>query len=286
MTVLDVDLVVNCYERTYQKVLSHGFVTALEKQANFKFAKKTILINNVTDRNRAAILAHSLQSSGEISNWFFVADELPHALEVVGLTEKDLGRTIHYSDCALVAVTLNGSPYICYWDAEVVLGQHNDWISESLALLEQRPDVLVANPQWDRELEALSHTKKPWIRRRWQPLETVGNFNLCYGFSDQLFLVKRADLAKPIYKEAHIASIRYPMSQISPIFEQRVDSYMRNHGLLRAVVKTTSYSHLGDDGVSHPSMTIRERIRDTLWRKILLRVAALVFATSKKFNCT
>ncbi len=221
MTVPEVDLVVNCYERTYQKVLSHGFVTALEKQTNFKFTQKIVLINNVIDRNRAVILAQRLQSSGEISNWFFVADELPHALEVVGLTEKDLGRTIHYSDCALVAVTLNGSPYICYWYAEVVLVQHNNWISESLALLEKRRDVLVANPQWDRELEALSHTKRPWIRRRWQPLETVGNFNLCYGFSDQLFLVRRGDLAKPIYKEFHIASFRYIHPQISQVGPRR-----------------------------------------------------------------
>ena len=284
MNTPEVDLVVNCYDRTYEKVLSPGFMNGLEKAAKFTFTRKTVLINNVTDRVRVAFLARELKNSGEISNWFFVADELPRALDIVGLTEKDLGRTIHYSEWALVAVTLNGSPYLCCWDADVILGQHSGWISEALGLLEMRSDVLVASPQSEHDLEVRSHINSPWTRRRWRPLEEVQNFKLGYGFSDQLFLAKRANLTKPIYKEFCIPSVAYPMSQISPIFEQRVDSYMRNHKLLRAVITSSSYTHTGNMGASYPRMTIIERARDLLIRRFGVKLLAFIFCTQKKFN--
>ena len=90
-----VDLVVNCYERTYRNVLSPGFMNAREQSARFSFTRKVVLINNVADRAHATSLAQQRQETGEISDWFFVADELPRALANVGLNQTDLGRTAH-----------------------------------------------------------------------------------------------------------------------------------------------------------------------------------------------
>ncbi len=279
-----VDLVVNCYERTYRNVLSPGFMNAREQSARFSFTRKVVLINNVADRAHATSLAQQRQETGEISDWFFVVDELPRALAIVGLNQTDLGRTAHYSDWALVAVTLPGSAYLCCWDAEAQLTAPQNWIGEALNLLEKRKDILVASPNSLDDSQTRAQIKKPWCRIRWRPLETVDNIQLGYGFSDQLFLAKRTELARPIYKEFCIASMAYPLSQINPIFEQRIDSYMRNHELLRAVITSTSYTHTGNMGASYPRMTIIERARDLLIRRFGVKLLAFIFCTQKKFN--
>ncbi len=56
-----VDLVVNCYQRTYRNVLSPGFMAAREQSVRFSFTRKVVLINNVADRDHATSLAQQRQ---------------------------------------------------------------------------------------------------------------------------------------------------------------------------------------------------------------------------------
>ena len=254
-----VDLVINTFERTYRDVLKPGHFVDIEAQNRFSFASKIALINNVHDRKDALMRAQDLVQAGEINAFHFVDEHLDHALAVTGLTREHLGGRIrHYSDFPLVAVTMDGAPWLLHWDAEVHLRNPINWIEPAVELMEDDPRVLVANPNW----------KRPTLEH--ETLETSGEFALGYGFTDQLFLVRRAELACPIYKRFCPASLRYPLAHIGPIFEQRVDAYMRSERRLRATHKMVVYVHPGNEGDPYPTATTIERLR--LFRnRVLLR---------------
>ena len=221
-----VELVVNVFERSYREVLVPGFFPTLAHQARRRFERRTVLVNNVEDAGDALARARALVDAGEVDAVHRVADRLDDALAATGLRREDLGRIPHYSDCALTAVTLPGPPYLVYWDADVTLETPCNWIDPSLALLGRDREVLVASPAW------------PGFAHRGD-----GAFAFDHGFSDQLFLVERARLARPVYRHRCLATLRYPMTHIAWIFEARVDAYMRCTGKRRAIYQEARYTH-------------------------------------------
>jgi hypothetical protein len=245
-----VDLVVNTFERTYRDALSGGFFRGIEAQNRFRFARRVALINNVHDRADAESRAAALVESNELDCYHVVEDRLAYALERTGLTASDLGRIPHFSDCSLVAVTLDGAPWLLYWDADVQLEQPADWITPSIELMESDPRVFAANPNWPA----------PTLDR--ETIETRGDFVLGQGFSDQMYLVRRRDFAAPIYGERCVARLRYPMAAVGYVFEARVDAHMRHHGLVRATYTKARYSHPHSEaGSGSFKMTPLERLR-------------------------
>ena len=253
---VSVDLVVNCFERTYRQVLKPGYFPNIESMLCRRFTRTVALINNVTDREAAKRSAEALVECGDITEYYFVSELLDEALELVGLTREDFGRIIHFSDCALVAITLPGSDWLLYWDADVVLQKPCDWVAPALDLLASDPRILVANPSWEGQLRS-------------EILSESGDFDLGYGFSDQVFLVRRRDLARPIYNERCAASMRYPLSHIALVFEARVDAYMRVHRRLRATYRGAVYVH---DHVSSTSLSSHHtRGFREQWRRLLRR---------------
>lgn len=246
MPVPDVDLVVNTFEKTYRSVLGTDLLSQIENENRYAFARRVVLINNVNDPDDARRLAEEAVERGWITSYCFVADHLSSALEKTGVSETEMRRTMHFSDCALVAVTLDGSPWLLYWDADVRMAKPHDWVSPSLALMETDARVMVANPQ---PLEV-------------KPLERDGEFVITQGFSDQVFLCRRSDFARPIYGERCVARWRYPMIAIEPIFEARVDSWMRHNDRFRAVYMAARYVHpKHGEGDRYPGMTVVERLR-------------------------
>src|SRR6187200_1409993 len=97
----DVDLVVNTFERSYRKVLQPGVFDRIAEENRFRFAKRVALVNNVDDATHVRELAQPLLDSGEIDELRFVADLLTEAMRVTGITENDLGRIRHYTDCSI-----------------------------------------------------------------------------------------------------------------------------------------------------------------------------------------
>jgi hypothetical protein len=57
-----------------------------------------------------------------------------------------------------------------------------------------------------------------------------------------MYLVRTVDFRVLIYEEINDASERYPKYG-GELFEKRVDSWMRNHGNIRATSKQASYLH-------------------------------------------
>ncbi|MEE8143075.1 MAG: hypothetical protein V3T77_08245 [Planctomycetota bacterium] len=252
----EVDLVINCFARTCERVLAPGFFARIEEQNQYPLARRILLINNVEDEAEALCRAASLVSQGEVDAYYLVREHLEAAFEATGLKAKDLGRIPQYSDGSLAAVTLPGSPWLLHWDAEVELQQPVNWIGPALRLMERDPRIMVANPAWSES----------GLER--ETIEESGDFALGYGFSDQLYLVRRRELAAPVYQERCPASLRYPLAHIALTFEARVDAYMRTHGRLRATYKKGSYLH-PETRHSYPRARFWERWKRRRYRRLI-----------------
>jgi hypothetical protein len=253
----DVDLVVNVFERTYRRTLEPGVIAAIREANRRPFARSVVLVNNVTDRADAAERAQRLLDGGEIDEFHFVEDRLDEALRVTGLRRGELDPLLHYSDAPLVAAVLAGSPWMLYWDPEAHLAEPRDWITPALELMERDARVMVANPSWEL---ADDDGRRPGLER--ETVELDDGFALGHGFSDQLFLVRRATLAAPIYRQRCIVSIVYPAAHKAEVFEARVSAHMRHHARLRATSLAASYVTDSSAGVSsYPPSGVRETLR-------------------------
>ena len=221
----DVDLVVNCFERTYRDVLAPGTFARIEADNRRRFAMRTALVNNVADRHDARARARVLLDSGELDRVVFVSDRIDAALARTGVPHGELSWHL---DWALVAVTLDGPDLALHWDADVRLRAAADWVGPAVELLARDRRVLVANPNWqDPTLAAFT-------------LEQAGPFSLGHGFSDQVFLGRRSELGRPIYGQRCLARWRYPFPGS---FEARVDAHLRHAGRLRATHRDVVYEH-------------------------------------------
>lgn len=245
----DIDLVINTFERTYREVLKSGFFAAVEKQNLIQFCRKVVLINNVNNLQDAKMRAQILIESGELDAFYVVSDLIQPALKCTGLSVKTLGRLPYYSTGLLVAINLKESPWLVYWDAEIHLETPFNWIDPSIDMIEEDPRILIANPNW----------KGNGLKK--ETVERSGYFSLGYGFSDHVFLARRKDLAQPIYSKFCVASLRYPLSHISSVLEQRIDAWMRTHRRLRATYKNAIYIHPDNEGHSYPPEYIHEKFR-------------------------
>jgi len=258
----DVDLCVNCYERTYRAVLAPGFLQTVAEDHVHRFARRTVIVNNVEDRQEAEALARQRRESGEIDACFFVEDHIDEALRRTGLTAADIARAPHFTDWGLVLVSVPGPDWILHCDPEVRLQAPCDWVAPSIELMDHDGRVMVANPRWYAPTprhDTLARTT----------LEHVGDFALGLGFSDQLFLARRSELAKPIYRQRCLATRRYPMANVSPTFEARVDAWMRHHERLRANFVPAVYAHPDEIGGAYPTRRPRERARSLLNRALV-----------------
>ncbi|HWW91060.1 MAG TPA: hypothetical protein VNY35_09805 [Solirubrobacteraceae bacterium] len=258
----DVDLCVNCYERTYCSVLTKGFFPSVAEGLRHRFARRTAIINNVDDRSDAERRATALSDAGELDAWFFVEDHLDRALTTTGLEMREIARAPYFTDWGVVLVTVPGPDWVLHWDPEVRMQQPCDWITPSITLMERDPRVMIANPSW----YALTPRHDTLAR---STLEWTGDFSLGLGFSDQVFLGRRAELSAPIYGQRCLATRRYPMANVSRSFEARIDAWMRHHERLRATFLDATYAHPDEIGGAYPARRPREKMMSLLNRALI-----------------
>jgi hypothetical protein len=266
-TAAAVDLCVNCYERTYREVLRPGWFPQLAGEHVHAFERRTAIINNVDDRADAEARAERLRAAGELDAWFFVEDHIEEALDRTDLTRADLGRAPYFVDWGLVLVTVAGPDWLVHCDPEVRLRQPCDWVAPSIELMERDGRVMVANPCWYAPTprhDTLARTT----------LETRPGFSIGLGFSDQLFLCRRSELAAPIYSQRCLAMRRYPMINVTPSFEARVDAWMRHHERLRANFLGAMYVHPDEIGEAYPARRPRERAATLLNNALIAAIRA------------
>jgi hypothetical protein len=263
--VSGVDLCVNCYERTYRDVLAAGFFPTLVADQARTFARRTAIINNVADRADADARAAHLADIGELDAWFFVEDHIEAALARAGLSRADLGRAPYFTDWGLVLVSAPGPDWLLHCDPEVRMRARSDWVTPAISLMDEDPRVMIANPRW------YAPTPRHDTLAR-STLETVGEFALGLGFSDQLFLCRRSEMAAPIYGQRCLASRRYPMANVGLSFEARVDAWMRHHGRLRANFLGAVYAHPDEIGDAYPARRPREKLGSLVNRALIAAV--------------
>jgi hypothetical protein len=255
----DVDLCVNCYERTYRDVLAPGFFAARTSDHVHRFARRTVLVNNVDDRAHVELLAAQRKAAGELDACFFVEDHIEEALRRTGVSAHEIARAPYFTDWGLVLVSLPGPDWLVHCDPEVRLQAPCDWIGPSIELMDDDRRVMVANPRW------YAPTPRHDTLAR-STLEQAGRFALGLGFSDQLFLCRRSELAAPIYSQRCIATRRYPMANVSRSFEARVDAWMRHHDRLRANYLDAVYVHPDEIGGAYPARSATEKLRSLINR--------------------
>lgn len=228
-----VDCAINVCEKTYRPVLEPGALGFRYAQHSYPFGRRLLTINNVRHRRHAAELAEAALRRGECDEYIFIEDYLDVALEVCGLTRRDLGAVAHYVDHHLVKAAYGEAEYLVVTTEDIELAGPFDWISTGIEALSRDTTNFACNPDW---------AAYPGAAAR-EALRYDDPFYIGFGFSDQCFLALRSNLAKPIYKEWNRASDRYPMSAVGRIFEARIDAYMRNHGLLRLTDSRVAYYH-------------------------------------------
>jgi hypothetical protein len=227
-----VTLETKCWEGDWKTLLLTNHLQVLAEANCFPFAERVLMINNVTDYPRVQAYAQRAVEIGLISKFIIVKDHAEEALSFFRLTPESLGRGYVYSVAELVSIYLCPTEFLLHFSGDSLPDQPCNWIPQALAAFESDRRVKVANLTWNRRYQ----------EARAESSEETADFYLGYGFSDQCYLIQPSDFRAPIYNEHHPASQRYP-AYGGELFEKKVDSWMRNHGHLRATYKHAAYLH-------------------------------------------
>lgn len=269
MSAPPVEFVMNCFERTLQVVTAPGFLSAAAAQQQHDFALRTLLINNVSDRAAAEKLAMACVSRGEVDRYRFVEDHIDEALRRSKLRPSDFGRYLHWSDCCLVALYLDGPEVICYVDGDLSLLGEGDWVSQGLAAFARDPRIAVANPNW-RSVDGETSVER-------EADEAGDGYFVGYGFSDQYFLCRKSTFhgrLKPRMLPmllASPASARYGGVELpgrgTLFLEQVIDQHMRRHGLMRITFTQREFTQVAIS--TYAPVGLAERLMDRAQRYLL-----------------
>jgi hypothetical protein len=273
--IVDVEFVLNCFERNIDAVLAPEFLTRAMAQHRYPFALRTVLINNVSDPERAALMAESAVNRGEIDRYLFVNQLVEEGLRVTNLRRRDFGRYLHWSDCCLAALVADGPDHLCYVDVDLELKEPTDWISPALDVMAVDPRVKVGNPNW---VMADGRTTVA------EESDDIGvSHFIGYGFTDQVFLVRRSHFARslrtrvvPLWVQCP-ATLRWTGAQGGLFFEQVMDGYMRRSYSMRVTIATAEFEPIPMS--SYPQVSIVERAmarRDA-------RILAFLHAVRRRF---
>lgn len=239
-----VTLETKCWEGDYRRILAPGRLRALAESNMYPFSERWLMINNVRSYAKVSRLAEAAVNQRWITGYIIVEDHAKEALDFFQLDRASLGVGYVYSISELVSIYLCKSEYLLHFAGDCYPNLPCDWIPETLALFASDPRVKVANLSW------ICSQSPPYL----EATGISGSFYLGYGFSDQCYIIRASDFRQAIYSEQNPASARYP-GYGGELFEKRVDSWMRNHGHLRATYRHGAYKH-----ESHPR-SFKSRVR-------------------------
>jgi hypothetical protein len=257
-----IELSVTVWERTYRETLTPDFFAEIKRVTCDPFDEIAVTINNVTDTADAQARAEALRADGVVSRVDFVEPVLPAALRMAGLRQRHLDPLPHYTDHFLAKIYNARCDYLAHWDTDARQDRQADWVRTAVQLLDLEQRVLVVNPAWPHRasIDALT-------------LFSDDQFDYTLGFSDQVFVARRRDLAAPIYRAIAPATWWQPTSHLTAIFERRVSAYMRTSGRLRAVYRGVSQSH-DAPMAQHVPGTLGARLRRRAQHEVFVRLNA------------
>lgn len=226
-----VTLSINIFERTKDKIFKKGFFKNIEKKFNYKFDDIHVIINNVDNRGLIEKKVQNLKEKGIITDFYFVEDYIDKALISFGIDYDVLGKIPHYSDFLYVSIFVTKTKFLFHFDSDNVILKSGNFVNDSVILLNSNKSVMCTAPKYLKfypEQNAITEND---------------NFYFCYLFGDQIFFIRKEDFSKNIYNyKCMYPFVAYPLSHVFPIFEQRVNSYMRCNNRFLAYHKSSSYS--------------------------------------------
>lgn len=223
-----------CYENDWKFLLQTRYLNEMAERCRIQFSHRQLIINNVNDRRQVCAYADRKVAEGAIDAYYLAEDYAAEALAFFGIEQESFGKGYCYSIAELVGLYLSRSDYHLHFssDARMASDHEDDWIGQAVELMDAHPEYAVANALWNRKTN----------EARKESFGETEHFFTGYGFSDQCYLVRNELFRQPIYNEKHPESERYP-AYGGELFEKRVDSYMRNHNLVRLTHKKASYLH-------------------------------------------
>jgi len=222
-----------CYENDWEFILMGNYLRTMIERCNYRFAKRVVIINNVKDIEKVSYYASRKVKRGIIDEYHIAENYAKEALDFFEIDPSSFDGGYYYSIAELVGIFLCKTKYLLHFSSDSLQeNKPSAWIEKAIQLFEHRRDIIVANPTWDYRFE---HAEE-------ESFDRTDDFVIGYGFSDQCYLIETERFRKPVYNEKNEASARYP-EYGGELFEKRVDSFMRNHQLLRITSKNTAYIH-------------------------------------------
>lgn len=224
-----------CYEKDWEYLLKTKHLDRMIRNCNTNFSFRQLIINNVKQPEVVKEYAQKKVNDGIIDAFYFVDDYIDEALPLFGLQRDSFGIGYYYSCSELVGLYVSKTKYHLHFssDAFMLKNDRSRWIVEACKILEEDSRFVTANPTWNYRFDSAKKESTG---------ETIGNFYMGYGFSDQCYLVRTSDLKAKIYNYSHPASVRYPKHG-GELFEKKMDSYMQTIGLLRLTSANETYIH-------------------------------------------
>lgn len=221
-----------CWENDWSIMLKTGRLKKMIERCGYPFKERKLLINNVKNRARVLDAARLFLDDGTLTGVIFVDDLADKAVESLGLDIESVKPAYYYSIQDYVGIYDCRTDYLLHFTSDAIMGNRESWIKEAIIRMESDSTVFAANAGWESSGKMAASESD----------SQDGKFYGGFGFSDQCYLVRAADLKKPIYNEKNAASERYPGYGGEP-FEKRIDAYMRNHGLKRITSQKAYYIH-------------------------------------------
>jgi len=228
-----VTLETKCWENDWQFLLQTDRIERMVERNAFAFARKTLIINNVSDVRLVCSRAEKLVKASLLTDFYVARDHEERVLEFFGLSKESLGIAYVYSISELVGIYLCQTEFLLHLAGDSIPTHRTGWMGAALKRFENDPKVRVANLTWNDKYDEAAE----------ESFAEDDDFYTGYGFSGQMYLIRTSDFRSPeVYHERNPLSERYP-AYGGELFEKRVDSWMRNHDFHRITYKHGSYLH-------------------------------------------
>lgn len=230
MSLPSVTFETKCYEKDWEFLLKTGRLEAMIARNQFEFAERILYINNVADPDKVRRYAERCKERGIITEHVLVEEHADKALAFFGLDRDSFKGGYYYSIQELVGIYLCRTEYLLHFSSDSILDGSFPWIEKGVDFLARDHRVRTVNCVWNRKHD----------EARDNAFEETDEFWIGYGFSDQCYLIRKADFRTRIYGEKNPASERFP-AYGGELFEKRVDAWVQNNGYLLATFKHGSY---------------------------------------------
>lgn len=230
-----------CWENDYDYILTGDRLRASIAHCNFPFTKRQLIINKVYNRNKVTALAEECKQKGIIDAYYFAEDYIDRVLRHFAISRSSFKGGYYYSRCQLVGLFLCDTDYLVHFTTDSMIEKENTshWIAEGAALMDANRKYVCANPSWSITRNGITFGREG---AKDEAMNEDGDWYVSFGFSDNCYMVPVQLFRQRIYNEYNKASDRFPVYS-GECFEKRVDSFMRNHELMRLSNKHIWYSH-------------------------------------------